>query len=156
MSTRLRYLYGVGGLSDLGGLGQIQPLLSIPLVMPSTQEEGQRLARAMVTASPDPDPTNPQQVTDQDAALCDCAINEAARVFRLTPDVVQQLNQACYREPAAFIPQLQQQAQSQGVALDMARCGASGAAAPWWKQPRTWVIGGGLAVGAAVVWSLLK
>lgn len=157
MSTyaRHRYLYGLGGLADA-----FTPVFQLDssLVERSTPELSALMSR-LITASGQPDPTNPQQQGAQQAATCDCAIRTAQAHFNIPPDALSQLNQACSADPASFVVALQQQANDQGVTLDFSTCGGNGGGnggnggngAPWYKQTRTWLIGGGIVAGVALL-----
>ena len=111
--------------------------------------------QSFITASGDPDPTNPQQISDQAAEMCNCAISEASRVFSLDPSMLPQLTQACAADPGAFVVQLQQQAATQGVRLNVANCGAGGAQ-PWYKQPKNLAIGAAAVGGLAILWMAFR
>jgi hypothetical protein len=155
-SEQLRSLYGLGGLGDLTFATMTQRTIAMPLPS-AAQMMTQTALQNMITASGDPDPTNPQQESDQTAGVCDCAISEAARVFSLPANMLPQLNQACAADPASFVVQLQQQAATQGVRLDVANCGRGGALAqPWYKEPKNLAIGAAGVGALAILWMAFR
>lgn len=131
-TDRLRYLYGLNGLGDAPVL-QISPeLMRMSLQSPASR---QWMAQMFATASGSPDPTNVQQMGQQDASRCECALRETASHFQFGTEVMRDMQAACAADPEGFLVALDQQVRAQGVTLDYARCGGNGAAA-WYKDPK--------------------
>lgn len=134
-SNRLRYLYGLGGLGDLNLQLDNRTIMA---AMSSPQIQNLAMQGQMITASGSADPTNPQQEGVNTAAVCNCAISEAERLFSVPTSARQQLQMSCASDPMAFLAALQQQARMQGVNFDVAACarGETPAGAAWYKDPK--------------------
>lgn len=159
-SNRLRYLYGLGGLSD--GLGG-SPGLGIQLqfnnqmlvaAMSSFQQQNIGLQDRMFTASDAADPTNPQMEGVSTAAVCNCAISEAERLFSVPAAARQQLQMSCAGDPMGFLAAMQAQARAQGFDFDAPACarGETPAGAAWYKDPKK--LGLAAVVGAVGLFGL--